>query len=81
MQDRTTTVIRFFNRVKHSVTLQVKIEELAPTDYGGLWRLALETGYPIPYTAFIVACREVDASILTPVVAKIVRTLQEHHDQ
>lgn len=76
MQDRTQTVFRFFERTKHSLTLQTKIQALAATDHRGLWIIALENGYPVTYAEFVLACRTIEIDTLPSVVARIVHTLQ-----
>lgn len=76
MSDNAAEVERFFERVKHSLTLQMKIAEYVATDYERLWSLAVSLGYVIDYSDFIVACREIQEDAVVPAVWRIIRTLQ-----
>ncbi len=81
MSDNGAEVRRFFERIKHSLTLQMKIAEYAATDYERLWSLAVSLGYVLDYADFIIACREIQEDEVVPALWRIIRTLQHHADE
>jgi len=80
MSDSYAIVLRFFHRINASLTLRTKIASFAPTDYGTLWRLAVEMGYGLNYSTFIDVCRAVPLDGLCSELVRILRTLHTDED-
>ena len=76
MSDHANETQRFFEKIKYSLTLQMKIAGYSATDYERLWRLAVSLGYSLDYGHFLAACRETEESAVVPAVWRIISTLR-----
>lgn len=71
---------RFFDRIAHSLTLQMKIADFAPTDLIRLWRMALNMGYTLDYAEFLAFCRTLDRESVVPALWRIIEPLQHRSE-